>query len=772
MAYPVAVLRGMAGCGKSVALRGALAAGSQAAALYDVPREHRTLARFVRGLAEALRESAPGARLSFASAYERAMQSGRPAADLAAWMLEHLRGVPCTIALDNLHHALADPRSGAFLSALVDRCENVRWLLACRDSDVLPIPVWMSADRMSLPVDDADLAFNAGEVAALARAIGTGLDERSCAAALERTGGWATGVAYLLHSGEAAGNCDEPVRAFEPVIERALGGCDSWELRALLGTSAFPELSEALLASEPLRAAVARLFARAPYLFVSGHAAPRYHDRVAEALQARLRAGDPREVEASIAVAGAALRHQGRFVEALELYTESGLAEPAIGILELHGLELLEGGDADVVERALVRLERAERAVPPILLALRAIVESRLGRFDVAESWFNQALRRSADDDVRMVEIKYLYACDLVRRDRLDAIELLSAHAYDDALPSKLRAELLSALGQALMLGGEANAAAAAIDKALELARDGQGDELRARVFTRAAYVGLYRGELAAAREYARTAARIAEASSLFSVATGAYSVLFAIAFDDEAPLEALDALERLFEHGLKSGNLQFQFYYLANAFEIAAERHDLASLERLDAALRSFDLQFDDAYAREALLPGHALRASWQGDFERSYRMLAPTAGHEASDDRSALRWAEVALYAAAALRPADARAAALQCDAVLATIEEPSNRVQRARLLAALAFELIGETYPAAMVRGGVLRETLPARLAALADAVDAVRARCGGAANHAQVLHALDALYRAEFGGLARLIEALPLRALRAAAGEVPA
>src|SRR5579872_6369536 len=81
----VLLLLAEAGFGKSVALRQFLDGEHEPCAFYRVPPETTTLLGFLRGLTEALEPYVPGAHLSFTMAYERAMQSQTPFAELATW---------------------------------------------------------------------------------------------------------------------------------------------------------------------------------------------------------------------------------------------------------------------------------------------------------------------------------------------------------------------------------------------------------------------------------------------------------------------------------------------------------------------------------------------------------------------------------------------------------------------------------------------------------------------------------------------------------------
>jgi ATP/maltotriose-dependent transcriptional regulator MalT len=758
--FPILLIRGAAGCGKSVALRDFLAASGENYVLYDVSRERRTFARFVYGFTEALTGRAPAARGAFASAYEKAVVSQRPADDLAAWLHEHIKALDCIIAIDNLHNASADPLSEDFVASLIDRmADNVRWIVSTRNADGFSLPVWMAFRWMDVPLESSDLAFDRDEVEALGRDAGIDLGAQACERIVEETGGWATGVAATVHALTSAGaNAMTRFSAFAPMIDALFAQYDSWELRALIGTALMPDLSDDLLEPGPRRDAVARLRRRAPYLF-SGDG-ERYHDLVIEALRARMQSIDPRELQAVISVTGQTLRRHERLVEALELYAEANQADEVAKLLDLHGLRMLEQGYADVVERALACSERSGHVESAIVLALRAIVNSRLGRFDAAESWFNQALSRAADNDTRMIEIKYLFAVDLMRRDRTDAVELLEPHAADGNLPTALRADIVSALGQASMLSGDSARARAALNLSLALAEQVSGDALKARVLARAAYICLYDSDSAEATRYALAAADAAERACSFSVAAAAYSTLYAIADEEERPATARTYLDRLLENGLKSGNLGFPLYYFTCAFEIAVERHDLQEIERIEAGLRSFDLHYDDAYSHEALLPAQALRATWSGEFDYAYRLLFPTAALQAGTHRTAQRWAEVALYAAAARRPAEAHEAIDRVSETLRSVEQESNRTVRARLLAFLAASLSDGASEAAQFVAALDTAALPRRLGALHAAVTAIAERIDGVANHDRVDRALRELYANDFGGAARMLEALPL------------
>ncbi len=764
ISLPITVVEGAAGCGKSVALFDALSAGERPFALFDVGPEHGRLPAFVQGLADALAPYAPGARVAFGSAYSRAIVSPQPTHSLAVWLQEHLKDLDLTIAFDNLHNADGDPLTHAFVGHLLERTlTNVRWVLCARATHYLPIASWLAFGRMELPVGEADLAFTDDEIEALARGRRISLASGAAHAIEERTGGWATGVAFLLEPG-ADGGDGSPVRALEPLIERVLGAYDADALRSLLATYYLPELSVELLLAiggHALARQVDELRVRSPFLFTGGRV-PRYHDRFREALRARLSSVDPAQKQAALDSAAYVLTHYKRFVECLSLRLETGQADACIDILEKQGIELIEQGHAHLVEAVVASLQYMDAELPASVIALRAMIDSRLGRFDTAEAWFAQAIARAASGDARMIEIKYLYARDLLRRDRLDCLPMLREHVDDESLPVSLRASIAAALAEGLQLSNEPDAARIEIEKAVALEREAGEDVLHARISAGAAYVYLYQGDYGRARELALEAARVATIASQFTIATTAYSILYVIAFDTEDVRAALDYLDLLLESCLKSGHLQFQFYCLACSFEIEMERNNVEAIERIDATLRSFDVYYDISVSDEAFLPGDAMRSAMQGDFARAYRVLHPTARNQAGSERVALRWAEVALYAAGALQMRDAGDAVAHALSALEEVETTSNRALRARLLLALALVLLGRSDDAKPLLAQVATETrAPDRIRAIETAIVALCAYVSGASNHDAVADALLDMRRRECGGIARVFEALPSR-----------
>jgi len=752
----------MAGCGKSFALRDALCADPQPNVIFAVMPGQATLSRFVAGLAESLSAYAPGVRVAFASAYERAILSEQPAAALAHWLHEHIKELDLTIAVDNAHNA-ESALVQSFLAQLIDRgAPRLRWVIACRSCDYLPVANWLASARMGLPVEEDELAFTPGEIEQLAYERQVPFGAAEALDVFSRTDGWATGVSFLLQTIATHRPYGGEARGFEPIVDYALADCSPGQLQSLVLASYLPDLANDLvlaLGGEPLARDIETLRSRAPFLFIDAPPALRFHGPFREALQDSDTQSDPshrvhaqeRAVDALLAV--------GRHVDVLN-FRLGGNVSGLLQVLDEHGIGLLERGELDLVEAAIVRLDRAGVALPSRVIALRAIVESRLGRLDTAEAWFNQAIAMSDSGDAQMMEIKYLYACDLLHRQRIDCINLLREHVDDPRISPSLRAGILSALAEALQLDNQPDEARRRLEEAIAL-DDTIGDpELHARILARAAFVLHLQDDYATARSYASTAASIATEACAYTVAAGAHSILYVIESNLGNVESALHHIAQLMESCLKSGNIQFQFYCLATMYEIEVERNNAAAIARIDATLADFDLHLGDLASEEAFLPGHAMRSAARGDFERASRLLEPGAANQTTPERVAQRWAEVALYSIGSGRKDDAARAVDFARAALEASEAPGARLSRSRLFLALSLAFLGRASEARTLLQRVEAEAdVPQRIREIGTAIALLCDYALGERNVRAVSVALEALHAHSLGGFARVFESLP-------------
>ena len=167
---------------------------------------------------------------------------------------------------------------------------------------------------------------------------------------------------------------------------------------------------------------------------------------------------------------------------------------------------------------------------------------------------------------------------------------------------------------------------------------------------------------------------------------------------------------------------------------------------------------------ASESLLPAQAFRAAWNGRFEHAHSLLAPSAEKQFDHDRRAMRWAEVAAYAAAAgLRPASA-ARSGRAGRRCATSMRPIATALRAQAFLAIAEILLAHegrarSTIAALARGDAASR--PSLLQRSSRRSERCFSRWTGCSDGPFSLpDALERLERVELGGIGRFIEALSL------------
>jgi hypothetical protein len=142
---------------------------------------------------------------------------------------------------------------------------------------------------------------------------------------------------------------------------------------------------------------------------------------------------------------------------------------------------------------------------------------------------------------------------------------------------------------------------------------------------------------------------------------------------------------------------------------------------------------------------------------------MLEPSAESLFDDDRIAYRWAEVAVYAAAAGNAGEARRAIARSRDSLVRLSLDQPLAVRCAAYLALAEMLLGDA--AAAMRTLTATRSAAAgtrgRMRALIDAIAAFHGcRAGGNATLLLLGDRLDDLERVDLGGVARFIERLPI------------
>ncbi len=764
--FPVTLIVAPAGFGKSVALRDFVETARLEAVRYDVRRDDATLLAFVRGLCEALESLVPGALAAYPAAQLRVMASLDPVRELADWLAEHLRRTVCTIVIDDLHNAAVDSDSVVLLAELIERTSGrITWIVATRSDEGLPVASWIGYGRMDVPIREDELCFTAGEALAAADDTQEAADPHEVETLRELTGGWpiALGIALRmrLHAADlrsAASGTREMVYRY--LAEQVFADLSRPEQRFLLDTCVFSVFDDALAeAYDGSAETLVQLRRRATFLTATGPAEYRYHDLFRDFLEHELRRTGAAEWFDTLVRAGRLLEARGEPARALALFVRAGSVPDVARVVERDGFALFERGAGEALAAALDVIPDAVRRDRAVTLGLRAMLEASRGNFDVAEGGFLAAIERAHDADLR-ITLVHRYAIELVRHER-DPIALLEPYAAEGSAPLALRVPIVGTLATAYLQAGRRADAVRMTQRALDLLEP-LHDDLAARVYQQAAYVYSVAGPAERARRYATLAIEIALARNLYEVAARAYSVLYSVGYEaSDDPIATLAVLDKLLDCARKAASRQARLFGLIASYELEVERGDDTALERLDRELG--EGRGAAALLRnETLLPAQALRAGWDGAFAQAYALLAGSAAHQGGDERRALRASEIALYACAAGLSDEGEAALREARDALERADAPSRRVARAHLFIALA-ELVRGRAPAAHRHAGDAERMLaPAmrRLRTLANAVRALIRVSLGAAEASTLAGALERLRAEHFGGIARLLAALPL------------
>lgn len=745
-----------AGSGKSVAIRQFRESSRVPMLHYEVRAD--AFVPFVRGFVEAASPFAPGLQSSFAGAIELAMQASKPHEEVAVWMLDHLGAAKIeTIAIEDLHRAASDERVGRFLVRLLAGSHTrIRWILAAREAAALPALGQAGIDADGIGEDD--LRLTAAEAAAIAKSAG--LARRHVRRLFELTGGDPAAFhfgAYVFDPGDAPG---EDVYGF--YAGRYFDRCPADLRELLLGVCVLDEFDRELLQRSPWACAAEHVPAlAADGLIVSTHDRDRYrlHEPFRALLQERL---GSEQVRRDTQRAGALmLEGRGSVAQALELYLRADDPPNVLRLCERHGFDLADQGRVDVLRRALSRLGESDLHGSAVLLAIKAIAESLAGRTDTAESWYLHALRLAEDGHLR-ASIAHRYAIDLIRQGRAESVELLEPYALETPLDNQLAAFIHSTLATAYVVASRFDDARAAMERALTFTAASDSVSLHASIRHQAAWVSLFTGAIPEAKQHASRAVELGQSCGLYDVAARAYSVLYNISYELEDDARAsLAILNDIWDCGLKAGDIRMRLFALVGSFDIAAELGDTETLARMERTLEAHEVDYADPMISETLLPAQALRLAASGDFAEAYRLLAPTAERQITDDRRALRFAEIALYAAAAGYAGEARAAIAQVLERLDGLEPSVRRTLRTNAILAVGLYLVGRRSDAlARLRDvSSAQQQASLRIRMLTQTLEVLFARWDGAENFDRLLDALHALRASDFGGIAALLAALP-------------
>ncbi len=763
-----------AGFGKSTALRDFLQTHPLEHVRFNVRPEHRSLISFVRGFADAISATKPHLRLSLAGALEAAKQAADPATALADWLLAHLESAPTTIVIDDLHYVAIDAdvsSVSALLTILIDQTRGQkRWIISTRSNMDLNVSDWCNNGAMDVPIDENDLRFTVDEALQLAALSNATLVNDEVVQLLDLTDGWPAAFMLGLPAPERTSAIRQSATRTHGTIYRyfAQSLVDSVDPRVkkfLLETSVFPSLDGRLLENTDWKdyaAILGELGCQGGVISFTSEGTPKYPELLRDFLENQLRRGGDGAYTSAMQRAAQALERSGQIAEALHYFTESRATRDVERLLEENGFNLVESGNADIVQASMGITESQEEP-SAIVSALRGFFEFQRGRSDTSEAWFRVAVKRSNAPSTK-VEVIYRYCLTLMHRwQTAECIELLEPYVDSAGLTVERQASIYSTLAIAYVLSQRFPEARKLMTRALDLLPVTDSKSIQAEIYQFASWAALFTGDDATARRLAPMAVKTALEAGLFDVAARALSVLYNVAADiDDDPVKSLDLLDQIADCALKSGNIAIRLYALTGAFLIEVERGNTEAAMQLSTAIGNYEVNYSDVHTSEGVLPGQALMMAGNGQFSRAFDLLAPSAERQVTPDRQAMRWAEIALYAAAASSETEAESAVrfpqghLRAQAIFGVRD-----IQMA-LNVVLALMLLKRQPEGAQL----LRETgqqvisHSIRLRCLYGTVKSIFDNWQGAGNHAEVASKLRAMRANNLGGLALVYESLPM------------
>ncbi len=704
-----------------------------------------------------------------------ALDAASAVATIADLFVEHLRRVVATVVIDDLHHAAVDRRSLDLIVALIERTAGrINWIIATRSDAGLPVATWLGYGRTDLPIGEDELRFTPEEALAAAHEASVPVSGSEIDALRELTGGWPVALSIALRTRTHATDLRAATDGAREMVYRYLAeqifaGLDDMQRAFLLDTSVFPSF-DVVIAQALGRSAefLAELRRGASFL---GETAPgifRYHDLFRDFLDAQLqRRGADHWRDAHLRAARI-LEARGELARALDLLARANDAQGVAAMLRAHGVDLFERGEAETLSKALAVVSGQSYDGDARVLGIKAMVEAGRGHFDLAERDFVDAIARAEDSATRLALV-HRYALELIRHDR-DAIALLEPFASGADVAPRLRVPLLGTYATALARAGMVSRAVETIAAAMAVIDAGVRDDACARFYQQAAFVHQLLPDRGEARSYANLAIELALAQGLYEVAARALSVLYVINHEDGGdPIESLGILDRLIECARKGASLQTGLYGLFASMDIEVDRGDNVAIERLEAEIERSRGALPRT-AAESVLPARALREAWSGDFERAYELLASSIRAVQGHDRRALRFAEIALYAVASGHSDEGEEAARSALAEIADAGAVTRRGVRTYLLLALAELVRGHAASAHrfIVEAERAMPRSPQRLRTFAQAVRAYYRRALGESEPIEVGALLERLRAEHYGGIARLLGALPLAGTNDAGG----
>ncbi len=766
--YPITLVIAPAGYGKSVVLRQYLRQVADPHVRFGLRGEHATLLSFLRGLAEALRASAPHAITALAGAYERTTASPTRSPDLARWMHAHMESFRGVVAIDDLHAADGDPEVVQFLNSLIERTKGqVRWIVVSRSTTGLPLGTWLAYRDADLPIAEEELRFTLDEVRAAASGLGLGIRDEELSDLLALTEGWPAAISFALRTSTRSSDLRNVSAITREMIYRFLAeqvysALDDDE-RALLEVAiALPAIDvkvleragfdRALPIAERLRERTAFIYEESPGIY-------QCHELFREFLRHESALRGKRAQQQVYERAARALEASGDVEHAIAAYALAASPNDVVRSLEQSGFDLLERARGDVVARAIDSLGESTRRDNATVLALQGALQAIAGKFARAESLLRRSLAR-AGDNRDLVAITSLRLAILLGNQGKDVADVLSPVASDETQSSEYRAEALSLIAARQAIVGDVSLAQSSVPQIEELLADVESDVTRAKVLHHLGIVSHHAGEVESAFRTLCQSADLAADLHLYSVGSRVSAVLSNLALHEQDDVERqLRYAELAAAAATKAGDA---FALQTALLQILSAQMRHGNVEKSIAIEQRLATVRTDESASRYLSLFRAIRCAWDGHFGDASQLMAPCWAQMHFDFDRVSCGAHHALFLAlddcretsmAVIREVLALAASLKISSIFGRRSMTISHV-----LCALAEVRNGRvTQAERIVRP--LRADDSVQVTALQIARSVFRhCRSGGSESARSVVEGIEVLRKLGYGDVARLLSAV--------------
>ncbi len=629
--FPVLLLIAPAGYGKSVVLRQYLASLRERRSLFSLRAEHSTLLSFLRGFAEALRESAPHALASLAGAYERNRASPQCGIELARWMRAHLQSYVGTIALDDLHIADGDDEIARFLTALIEQSKDaIRWILVSRSVAGLPVGSWLAYGDADSPADEADLRFTLEEAKLAAGELGLSIRDDELKDLVDLTGGWPVAMSFALRTSTRSSDLRKVSLQTREMMYRFLAEQVYAELnpdeRGLLEVAtSLPSINIRVLERAGFDNAlqiVERLRESTAFIHEDSPGTYQCHDLFREFLLHQSALSGKRSQRNAQERAARALEAGGDIEHAISSYAAIPSRSDLLRLLKAYGFDLLERAQSDIVAGAIDALDEGTRREDATVLALEGTLHAIAGRFARAESFLQRALQR-ASGDRDLVAMASLRLGTMVANRGEDATELLLRVGCDRQQSIGYRAEAMSLVAGQLAVRGDAQNAGRAVSLVEEMLDAVDSETVRAKALQRIGIAYHHLGKAERAFEVLKQSVDLADDLHTYNLSSRANAVLSNLVLHESDDVEQqLSYAQAAADAAVKAGDT---FALQTALLQILSSEMRKGNSQESIVVERRINMLKPGEISTRYLTIFRATRLAWEGRFGEAHQLLSP---------------------------------------------------------------------------------------------------------------------------------------------------